>query len=348
MSKTRSELYFEVVEKIDARSLEISKSKNKDYTGDPNDPFGNFKSVENIGIVSTEKGFLTRMMDKIKRINSLVEPGAQVAVKDEALEDTLLDLANYAKLFYGYLVLEKKHGWDENAIRKEFELPMDTEIHIVDNSYESTITYSINITDGNIDYIGAPSFHSDIETRQCYMSIGDLCLDEETVLDIIEEWGQMQVEPDETMYRYTDHNGVVITSEYRFTYLTADDVDAVVKLYQENKIKKPIISAIQKEFGMVETLNEYQEKAKKTAIYPDGPTGLTYTALGLAGEAGEVANDVKKWIRDDNSSLTPERRNKLIDEMGDVLWYLASLSKELDTNLQTVAQRNLDKLHKKT
>ena len=67
--------------------------KNKDYTGGSDDPFANFKSVEVLGI-STEVGFLTRMMDKMKRIASFVHKG-ELAVKDESVTDTLQDLSNY-------------------------------------------------------------------------------------------------------------------------------------------------------------------------------------------------------------------------------------------------------------
>ena len=64
--------------------------------------------------------------------------------------------------------------------------------------------------------------------------------------------------------------------------------------------------------------NEYQEVAtRKTAIYPS-KQGLIYTALGLTGEAGEVAEKVKKMIRDD-IELDPEYRGKIARELGDVL-----------------------------
>jgi NTP pyrophosphatase (non-canonical NTP hydrolase) len=104
------------------------------------------------------------------------------------------------------------------------------------------------------------------------------------------------------------------------------------------------------------TLNEYQKKAHETAVYPhSNPTQtLSYCALGLAGEAGEVANEVKKIIRDDFGVLTPERYVKLVKEMGDVLWYLAELCSVMpstqvdpgeDLTLDDVAMGNLIKLH---
>ena len=87
----------------------------------------------------------------------------------------------------------------------------------------------------------------------------------------------------------------------------------------------------------------YQAGAQKTAVYP-AETRITYPALGLAGEAGEVANQVKKIIRDNAGQLTPERRAKILDELGDVLWYAAALATDLDASLDEVATANLQKL----
>jgi NTP pyrophosphatase (non-canonical NTP hydrolase) len=91
---------------------------------------------------------------------------------------------------------------------------------------------------------------------------------------------------------------------------------------------------------------DYKEKAKKTAIYPK-KSGIFYTALGLAGEAGEIANKVKKIIRDDNNSISLERRTELINELGDVLWYVAMMCDELYVDMDDVARWNLEKLEKR-
>jgi len=90
--------------------------------------------------------------------------------------------------------------------------------------------------------------------------------------------------------------------------------------------------------------NEYQEKAKSTAIYPHHGNNPFYPGLGLAGEAGEVSGELSKAMRDDNYKITPDRRTKLIKEMGDVLWFMAALATELRVSLDEVAQLNLDKL----
>lgn len=90
----------------------------------------------------------------------------------------------------------------------------------------------------------------------------------------------------------------------------------------------------------------YQKNAASTALYPRGPEGAIapYPALGLAGEAGEVAEQVKKAIRDDQGRITESRRAALKKELGDVLWYVAALCSELDLDMADVAQTNLDKL----
>ena len=88
-------------------------------------------------------------------------------------------------------------------------------------------------------------------------------------------------------------------------------------------------------------INYYQKEALKTAIYPD-EYKVVYPALGLAGEAGEVADKVKKIIRDDKD--TPEFRHEIAKEIGDVLWYCAVLADDLGYDLQQIAEMNIWKL----
>lgn len=95
------------------RMNEIVTSKNHDYTGDNGDAFANFKVVEEMGICSTEQGFLTRMMDKMMRVNTFVQKGT-LKVADEKVEDTLLDLANYAILMVGHI--KAKRLEEENKV----------------------------------------------------------------------------------------------------------------------------------------------------------------------------------------------------------------------------------------
>lgn len=109
--------YFEFAKVFFGQCIEIAEKKNADYTGKTPDPFANFSSVEVLG-VSTEAGFLTRMMDKIKRVSSFVENGS-LQVKDESVKDTLQDLANYCCLFAGYLQSKKEQT---EAVKPGFAL----------------------------------------------------------------------------------------------------------------------------------------------------------------------------------------------------------------------------------
>ena len=94
------------------------------------------------------------------------------------------------------------------------------------------------------------------------------------------------------------------------------------------------------------TFNNYQANAGRTAFYPRylANDGLYYTALGLVGEAGEIANKVKKIMRDNSGKVTKQAKADIFDELGDVLWYCASLADELGVNLEDVAGNNLIKL----
>lgn len=91
-------------------------------------------------------------------------------------------------------------------------------------------------------------------------------------------------------------------------------------------------------------LNKYQTEALKTAVYPNMGSNFPYPALGLAGEAGEVADKLKKVIRDNDGVLTDPVRDAVAKEIGDVMWYVAVLAYELDYDLETIAQNNLAKL----
>jgi NTP pyrophosphatase (non-canonical NTP hydrolase) len=92
---------------------------------------------------------------------------------------------------------------------------------------------------------------------------------------------------------------------------------------------------------------EYQEAAGTTALYPNRLRNLEYPTLGLAGEAGEVANIVKKIQRDHGGVITEEVRAKLKDELGDVLWYISACADELGLTLSQIAEYNVDKLAKR-
>ena len=92
-------------------------------------------------------------------------------------------------------------------------------------------------------------------------------------------------------------------------------------------------------------MNNYQERAQSTAIYPSiGKYGLPYVALGLSGEAGEIANKVKKVYRDNGGELSLEVCVELAEELGDLLWYVALFAKEIGYDMNEIARLNLEKL----
>ena len=89
---------------------------------------------------------------------------------------------------------------------------------------------------------------------------------------------------------------------------------------------------------------EYQLKAVRTAVYPK-TYSISYPALGLVEEAGEVAGKISKMMRDDIS--LEDQREKIMAEMGDVLWMLAALGHDCGISLQAVAEHNIKKLNKR-
>jgi len=88
-------------------------------------------------------------------------------------------------------------------------------------------------------------------------------------------------------------------------------------------------------------LNEYQNKAKQTSLFPK-EYGIIYTTLGLVGESGEVAEKVKKYLRDKTSPA--DLKADVARELGDVLWYLAMLANECGYTLEDIATLNVAKL----
>jgi len=91
-------------------------------------------------------------------------------------------------------------------------------------------------------------------------------------------------------------------------------------------------------------LETYQRRSRETARYPQAGSNPIYPTLGLCGEAGEVADKVKKVMRDRGGRFDDAVRDDLRLELGDVLWYVAQLCTELELNLDEVAEANLAKL----
>jgi NTP pyrophosphatase (non-canonical NTP hydrolase) len=90
--------------------------------------------------------------------------------------------------------------------------------------------------------------------------------------------------------------------------------------------------------------DDFQKKVAETALYPGRGTDPTYPMIGLAGEVGEVAEHVKKALRDDGGVITAARREALLYELSDVLWYVSALADEFGFSLNDVAEANVRKL----
>ncbi|MDD4062626.1 MAG: nucleoside triphosphate pyrophosphohydrolase family protein [Candidatus Pacebacteria bacterium] len=92
------------------------------------------------------------------------------------------------------------------------------------------------------------------------------------------------------------------------------------------------------------TFEEYQKQSRETAIYPNLDDNFIYPTLGLVGESGEIAEKIKKILRDKGGEINDESRKEIAKELGDVLWYLSQLSSELKLSLDDVALMNIEKL----
>ena len=88
----------------------------------------------------------------------------------------------------------------------------------------------------------------------------------------------------------------------------------------------------------------YQDAAESTAVYPNKGDNMYYPALGLAGEAGEVCEKIKKIMRDQKGHFTEDNVEQISKELGDVLWYVAMVAAEFNIALSSVAEANLSKL----
>lgn len=87
-------------------------------------------------------------------------------------------------------------------------------------------------------------------------------------------------------------------------------------------------------------MNEYQKLAMRTKK----TMPFYYPVLKLSGEAGEVAEKYGKLVRDKNGEIDVAFRDDIVKELGDVLWYIASIADDLGVDLETVGERNITKL----
>ena len=91
--------------------------------------------------------------------------------------------------------------------------------------------------------------------------------------------------------------------------------------------------------------DEYQKMAMKTAVFPaDDERALYARVLGLVGETGEIAEKVKKMLRDKDNNYTQKDSDEIVKELGDVLWYLTATAEYFGSSISQVAENNIKKL----
>lgn len=125
------------------------------------------------------------------------------------------------------------------------------------------------------------------------------------------------------------------------------EVQSYIPTENRIKTKKEACSISEKiklrEFDNSFSLNDYQDKAMSTAIYPNDKT-ISYLALALCEEAGEVAGKVKKVLRDKNGQFTDEDKRAIALELGDCLWYIANQANAIGCRLSDIAGMNIIKI----
>lgn len=95
----------------------------------------------------------------------------------------------------------------------------------------------------------------------------------------------------------------------------------------------------------MDILNTFEQFQKQTEV--NNNFNLQYMSIGLGGEVGEILNEIKKLERDDNGILTNNRREKILLEMGDVLWYLQGIASRLNSNIESILKLNIEKINNK-
>lgn len=134
MNKTE---YLAFFKKTIKQMYVLTEKKNNDYAGE-NDPFRNFKMPAQFGFATVEQGFLTRMVDKVSRISTFVQKG-ELSIKEESVQDTLIDLATYSILMLAYLESTNiKHSYRTADIETTKEV-----IKIANDFYDSNILKKI-------------------------------------------------------------------------------------------------------------------------------------------------------------------------------------------------------------
>lgn len=138
-------------------------------------------------------------------------------------------------------------------------------------------------------------------------------------------------------------NEVIAVLDIDSTELNAFDSDDQFYLEQICNIVGNALGGCYQYRKLSLTLDEYQKTAVSTAIYPRD-MAIIYPTIGLAGETGEVAEKIKKVIRDKNRQFDETDKQEIALELGDVLWYLAAIANDMDYSLGKIADMNVNKL----
>lgn len=154
--------------------------------------------------------------------------------------------------------------------------------------------------------------------------------------------------------RRVETNGTITVDRRMFARVRRSGSDRR-KQHRVAAMPKPFVEPVAMR---KDDFNVYQDWTDSVAIYKGQYTlfGLTYATLGLTGESGEFADQLKKILRTEEPSCMAERygntitvndRDKLIGELGDVLWYVARCARELGVPLESVALMNYLKLEER-
>lgn len=131
-----SDELFDIHKELCNSALELMKAKNHDYAGSKGvEPFANFTRVEALGITSTEKAMLVRMLDKMSRLASFME-AKEFKVSDEKLRDTILDMINYSILLYAYLDDKNNEPYTVVKLKKPITKAPPPIYHLDEDSYD--------------------------------------------------------------------------------------------------------------------------------------------------------------------------------------------------------------------
>jgi len=123
-----------------------------------------------------------------------------------------------------------------------------------------------------------------------------------------------------------------------------DETAVYPRVYTEDQVRNMLLHAYSRGFNAesIASVNEWVES--DLDYHETSFNRLVYPVLGLVGEAGEIANKIKKGARDNAGQMAYPTEDEIADETGDVLWYVARIARELKVALGDIAAFNLDKL----